>query len=145
MTVDQFYVIKATGDGLHNLFPQVVWIALTLYYRTEADFARVMWERKGFVAGCKLQVRRQHRQLLLGVRINEKPDVSESNVIVTFIDREETEHVDLQSRGITKDDARALRNRLRAFEDDWNAEGMEGRRFKVFQSTRPARGATVLP
>jgi hypothetical protein len=59
------------------------------------------------------------------IELYEKPDVSESNVIVTFIDREETEHVDLQSRGITKDDARALRNRLRAFEDDWNAEGME--------------------
>jgi hypothetical protein len=59
------------------------------------------------------------------IELYENPDVSESNVIVTFIDLEEPEYVDLQSRGITKGDARNLRNRLRAFEDDWNAEGMD--------------------
>jgi hypothetical protein len=59
------------------------------------------------------------------IELYENPDVFESNVIVTFIDSEEPEYVDLQARGISKDDARNLRSRLRAFEDDWNAEGME--------------------
>jgi hypothetical protein len=59
------------------------------------------------------------------IKLYENPDVSESNVIVTFIDHEEPEFIDLESRGITKGDAKDLRNRLRAFEDDWNAEGMD--------------------
>lgn len=59
------------------------------------------------------------------IELYEEPDISESNVIVTFIDRGESEYIDLQARGISKRDAQNLRNRLRAFEDDWNAEGME--------------------
>lgn len=59
------------------------------------------------------------------VELFEKPEISESNVIITFIDQEETEKIDLQARGITKEEARNLRNRLLSFEDDWNAEGME--------------------
>jgi hypothetical protein len=59
------------------------------------------------------------------IELYEKPDISESNVIVTFIDRGESEYIDLQDRGISKDDAQNLKSRLRAFEDDWNAEGME--------------------
>ena len=59
------------------------------------------------------------------VELFEKPEISESNVIITFIDQEETEKIDLPARGITKEEARNLRNRLLSFEDDWNAEGME--------------------
>jgi hypothetical protein len=59
------------------------------------------------------------------VELFEKPEISESNVIITFIDQEETEKIDLQVRGITQEESRNLRNRLLSFEDDWNAEGME--------------------
>jgi hypothetical protein len=59
------------------------------------------------------------------VELFEKPEISESNVIITFIDQEKIEKIDLPSRGITREEARNLRNRLLSFEDDWNAEGME--------------------
>jgi hypothetical protein len=59
------------------------------------------------------------------VELFEKPGISESNIIITFIDHEEPGDIDLQARGITKEEARNLRNRLLVFEDDWNAEGME--------------------
>ena len=59
------------------------------------------------------------------VELFEKPGVFEGDVIITFINHEEPEIVDLQARGITKEEARNLRNRLLTFEDDWNAEGME--------------------
>lgn len=55
----------------------------------------------------------------------EKPDTVEGNVIITFIDQEGSSNIDLQARGISKEDARSLKNRLSTFEDDWNAEGME--------------------
>lgn len=55
----------------------------------------------------------------------EKPDANEGNVIITFIDQEDPSKIDLQARGIDKEDARNLKNRLSTFEDDWNAEGME--------------------
>jgi hypothetical protein len=59
------------------------------------------------------------------VELFEKPGISESDVIITFINPEDSENIDLQARGITPEEARNLRNRLRTFEDDWNAEGME--------------------
>jgi hypothetical protein len=59
------------------------------------------------------------------VELFEKPGISESDVIITFINPEEQENIDLQARGITQEEARNLRNRLLTFEDDWNAEGME--------------------
>ena len=61
------------------------------------------------------------------VELYEKPEISESNVIITFIDSEESNYayVNLQSKGITKEAAQDLRNRLRSFEEDWVAEGME--------------------
>jgi hypothetical protein len=59
------------------------------------------------------------------VVLYEKPDASEGNVIITFIDQEEPKQIDLPARGIAKEEARNLRNRLSVFEDDWNAEGME--------------------
>lgn len=57
------------------------------------------------------------------LELYETPQIAECDVIVTFI--ENGEAVDLETRGITKEDARDLRNRLRAFEEDWNAPGME--------------------
>ena len=59
------------------------------------------------------------------VELFEKPGISESDVIITFINPEDSENIDLQARGITQEEARNLRNRLLTFEDDWNAEGME--------------------
>jgi hypothetical protein len=59
------------------------------------------------------------------VELYEKPGIPEGNVIITFIDHEEPAYLDLQTRGITKEEARNLRNRLSAFDEDWNAEGME--------------------
>ncbi len=59
------------------------------------------------------------------VELFEKPGVIEGDVLITFINHEEPETIDLQARGITKEEARNLRNRLLVFEDDWNAEGME--------------------
>jgi hypothetical protein len=59
------------------------------------------------------------------VELFEKPPISEGNVIITFIDSEESDYVKLQSKGITKEAAQDLKNRLRSFEEDWVAEGME--------------------
>ncbi|MBI5675114.1 MAG: hypothetical protein HZC48_04665 [Nitrospirae bacterium] len=53
----------------------------------------------------------------------EKPQIEECDILVTFI--ENGELIDLKSRGITKEEAQDLRYRLRTFEDDWNAPGME--------------------
>ena len=33
--------------------------------------------------------------------------------------------VNLQAKGISKEEAKDLKNRLRSFEEDWNVEGME--------------------
>lgn len=57
------------------------------------------------------------------LELYETPHIAECDVIVTFI--ENSEVIDLESRGVTKEDAQDLRNRLRAFEEDWNAPGME--------------------
>jgi len=51
--------------------------------------------------------------------------VKESDIIITFLNSEDTGLIDLQARGITKEQAQDLKNRLRSFEEDWNAEGME--------------------
>ncbi|MEW6187889.1 MAG: hypothetical protein AB1585_19345 [Thermodesulfobacteriota bacterium] len=59
------------------------------------------------------------------VELFEKPSISESDVIITFINPEDPGNIDLPARGINQEEARNLRNRLLAFEDDWNAEGME--------------------
>jgi hypothetical protein len=59
------------------------------------------------------------------IELDEKPALKESDVIVTFLDSNEAGLVDLEARGITKEEAQDLRNRLRSFEEDWNAEGME--------------------
>ena len=59
------------------------------------------------------------------VELYEKPHLRESDVIITFLNSEESKSVDLQAKGITKEDAVDLRSRLKTFEADWNAEGME--------------------
>lgn len=59
------------------------------------------------------------------IELYEKPGVKESDIIITFLNSEETGEVDLQARGITKEGAQDLKNRLRPFEEDWNVEGME--------------------
>ncbi|MBI2472597.1 MAG: hypothetical protein HYV59_15390 [Planctomycetes bacterium] len=55
----------------------------------------------------------------------EKPQLTESEVIMTFVDSEKFEYINLLTRGITKEDAQDLKNGLRTFEEDWNAKGME--------------------
>lgn len=52
------------------------------------------------------------------------PDVSEAEVIVTFLPGDERP-IDLRSRGIRKAEAAELRRRLAPFDEDWNAPGME--------------------
>lgn len=47
-----------------------------------------------------------------------------AEVIVTFIPSEDR-GVDLKARGFTEELAAKLRQRLLAFEEDWNAPGME--------------------
>lgn len=59
------------------------------------------------------------------IDLYEKPQLKESDVIITFLNSEEAGEIDLQARGITKEMALDLKNRLRSFEDDWNAEGLE--------------------
>ncbi len=59
------------------------------------------------------------------IDLYEKPHLKEGEVIITFLNMGGTELVDLQAKGITKEEARDLRSRLKTFENDWNAEGME--------------------
>lgn len=59
------------------------------------------------------------------IELYEKPKLEEGEIIVTFLNSEETGVVDLPARGITKVDAADLKNRLKAFESDWSAEGMD--------------------
>lgn len=59
------------------------------------------------------------------IELYEKPHLKESEVIITFLNSEKSETVDLQAKGITREDARDLKGRLKTFETDWNAEGME--------------------
>jgi hypothetical protein len=59
------------------------------------------------------------------VEFYEKPQLEEGEIIVTFLNSEESGSVDLRARGITVKDAAELKNRLKTFEEDWNAEGMD--------------------
>lgn len=59
------------------------------------------------------------------VEFYEEPQLEEGEIIITFLNSDESGSVDLRARGITKVDAAELKNRLKTFEDDWNAEGME--------------------
>jgi len=59
------------------------------------------------------------------IAIYGKPQVKESDIIITFLNSEDAGLIDLQAKGITKEEAHDLKNRLRSFEEDWNAEGME--------------------
>lgn len=59
------------------------------------------------------------------IELYEKPHFKESEVVITFLNPEKAEAVDLQARGITKEEAQDLRSKLNTFENDWNAEGME--------------------
>ncbi|MEK6590006.1 MAG: hypothetical protein AABZ11_04930 [Nitrospinota bacterium] len=59
------------------------------------------------------------------IELYEKPQMKESDVIITFVDSENAGSINIQAKGITKEEAQDLRNRLRSFEEDWNAEGME--------------------
>ena len=59
------------------------------------------------------------------IDLYEKPLLTESDVIITFLNSEDSGSIDLQAKGITKEMALDLKNRLRSFEEDWNSEGME--------------------
>lgn len=59
------------------------------------------------------------------IELYEKPHLNEGEIVVTFLNPDISEMVDLRARGITKEDAADLKNRLKTFENDWNAEGME--------------------
>ena len=59
------------------------------------------------------------------IELYEKPHFKESEVVITFLNSEKAEAVDLKARGITKEEAQNLRSKLKTFESDWNAEGME--------------------
>lgn len=59
------------------------------------------------------------------IELYEKPHFKESEVVITFLNSEKAEAVDLQARGITKKEAQDLKSKLKTFENDWNAEGME--------------------
>ncbi|MBI5814945.1 MAG: hypothetical protein HZB29_04975 [Nitrospinae bacterium] len=59
------------------------------------------------------------------VELYEKPQLDEGEIIVTFLNSEESGSVDLRERGISQSAAADLRNRLKSFETDWNAAGME--------------------
>lgn len=59
------------------------------------------------------------------VELYEKSELPESDVIITFLLPDTAGDIDLPSRGITKDEAQDLKNRLKSFENDWNAAGME--------------------
>lgn len=59
------------------------------------------------------------------IKLYEKPQLEEGEIIVTFLNSEGSTMMDLGARGISKDDALELKNRLKTFETDWNAEGME--------------------
>lgn len=50
------------------------------------------------------------------------PNVAQGKVIVTFLD---AETIDLQGRGIDKNQAADLRQRLRTFAEDWDRPEMD--------------------
>jgi hypothetical protein len=58
------------------------------------------------------------------VELLETPEAAtEARVIVTFLPKQGT--IDLRARGISEEEAAELRWRFQAFEEDWNAPGME--------------------
>lgn len=59
------------------------------------------------------------------IELYEKPRLQESDIIITFLNSEDTGQIDLPTKGIKKEEAQDLKNRLRSFEEDWNAKGME--------------------
>lgn len=59
------------------------------------------------------------------IELYEKPHLNEGEIVVTFLNPDISGMVDLRARGITKEDAADLKSRLKTFENDWNAEGME--------------------
>lgn len=59
------------------------------------------------------------------IELYETPRLKESDIIITFLNSEDTVPIDLQTKGIKKEEAQDLKNRLRSFEEDWNAKGME--------------------
>lgn len=59
------------------------------------------------------------------IELYETPRLKESDIIITFLNSEDTGQIDLQAKGIKKEEAQDLKNRLRSFEEDWNAKGME--------------------
>lgn len=59
------------------------------------------------------------------IDLYEEPQLEEGEIIVTFLNSEKAGSVDLLAHGITKTDAAELKGRLKTFEADWNAEGME--------------------
>jgi len=59
------------------------------------------------------------------IKLYEKPKITDSEVIITFIDSENAGSINLAEKGFNKKEVRELKNRLHTFEEDWNAEGME--------------------
>lgn len=59
------------------------------------------------------------------IELYEKPRLQESDIIITFLNSEDTGQIDLPTKGMTKEEAQDLKNRLRPFEEDWSAKGME--------------------
>lgn len=59
------------------------------------------------------------------VELYEKPHLKEGEIIITFLNAEGAGLTDLKARGISPEEAADLRNRLKTFEDDWSAEGMD--------------------
>ncbi|MBI4667474.1 MAG: hypothetical protein HY751_13815 [Nitrospinae bacterium] len=59
------------------------------------------------------------------IELYEEPKLKEGEIIVTFLNSGESVSVDLQARGISITEAADLKYRLKTFEADWNAEGMD--------------------
>ncbi|MBI4665339.1 MAG: hypothetical protein HY751_02885 [Nitrospinae bacterium] len=59
------------------------------------------------------------------IELYEEPELKEGEIIVTFLNSGEAGSIDLQARGISITEAADLKSRLKTFEADWNAEGMD--------------------
>ncbi|MBI3795129.1 MAG: hypothetical protein HY280_10465 [Nitrospinae bacterium] len=59
------------------------------------------------------------------IELYDKPRLKEGEIVVTFLNPEVPGKIDLQAKGISKEEAADLKHRLRTFENDWNAEGMD--------------------
>jgi hypothetical protein len=70
------------------------------------------------------------------VELSEHPDITQSQVLVTFL---ETNEVDLSSRGMNETQAADLRARLKIFAEDW-----ERPEASVYDEDRQSRSLTVL-